>query len=849
MRPIVSLLSLALAAVPALAQDAGYLLPPPEVVEILDAAPAPTVDLSPDGQWALLIERPAMPSIEEVARPMERLAGMRIDPVARARYVTGYSSGLVLRKVGAPVDGSRDVRVPVKGKLSRVMWAPDSRHFAFTTVDGEAHNLFWTHVDDPTRQDQVADRLNTLFISPRFVAGGRGMLYAVTAPDHLGEPELAAMPLAPAVQETGGETTPTRTYQDLLESPRDVALFDHYATTYVVVDLYTHREEPLREAPGTNYAVDEAYGYRSYAVTDDGLWTGASLSPDMRWVLKTRLDKPYSYLLPSRSFPTVTEAELFWGHPEFAGRTDFSGPEWDVVLIEKKPLDQNIPIGGVRTGRRSIQWYQDAPATLVWVSALDGGDPDAEVPARDAWYAQDAPFTTAPRELFRTEHRAWGMSYTEQPGLVIAGEYDRDRRWTRSFLVDLDAEGGPAMGLVLEDRATSDAYGDPGDPLRVTDTHGVSRARIDAWASAEGTPHRFMYRSGSGASPEGVLPFLDRLDLDTGATERLWRCTPGTYETVTMLLDERSERMAGTLGFITRFETKTTPPNHRLRTFDGETSEVAADLTAFPDPTPAMRAVHKELVTYEREDGVPLSATLYLPADYEEGAELPLLVWAYPREYNDAGTAGQVTASDARFTRVAGLSHLVLLTQGYAILDGATMPIVGDPETMNDHFIEQIVTSAAAAIDYAVGRGVADRDKVVVGGHSYGAFMTANLLAHSDLFATGIARSGAYNRTLTPFGFQSERRTFWEAPEAYFAVSPFMHAHKIDEPLLMIHGMIDNNSGTFPMQSERLFQAIKGNGGTARLVMLPAESHGYRARESVLHAQAETIAWLKRFVK
>ena len=168
---------------------------------------------------------------------------------------------------------------------------------------------------------------------------------------------------------------------------------------------------------------------------------------------------------------------------------------------------------------------------------------------------------------------------------------------------------------------------------------------------------------------------------------------------------------------------------------------------------------------------------------------------------------------------------------------------------MHDTFLEQIVAAAQAAIDKAASMGVADPERVGVGGHSYGAFMTANLLAHCDLFGTGVARSGAYNRTLTPFGFQAERRPLWEAPEIYFKVSPFMHADKIDEPLLLIHGMMDNNSGTYPMQSERLYAAIKGNGGSARLVMLPAESHGYRARESVLHVLAEMIDWFDRHLK
>lgn len=246
---------------------------------------------------------------------------------------------------------------------------------------------------------------------------------------------------------------------------------------------------------------------------------------------------------------------------------------------------------------------------------------------------------------------------------------------------------------------------------------------------------------------------------------------------------------------------------------------------------------------------MPLSFTLYLPPNYKPGTALPTVVWAYPLEYNDADTAGQISGSTKRFTTITGMSHLFFLLRGYAILDNAAMPVIGTPETVNNTYIEQVVADAKAAIDKAVEIGVTDRDKVGVGGHSYGAFMTANLLAHSELFKAGIARSGAYNRTLTPFGFQSERRTFWEAQETYLRMSPFMSANKIKKPILLIHGEADNNTGTFPIQSERMFAAIRGNGGTVRLVMLPSESHGYQARESLEHTLFEMFSWFDRYVK
>ena len=416
--------------------------------------------------------------------------------------------------------------------------------------------------------------------------------------------------------------------------------------------------------------------------------------------------------------------------------------------------------------------------------------------------------------------------------MVLATEYDRDRRWVRALLHDLKRPSTTPRALM--DRSIRDRYGDPGRIVNELDETGHVVARQDG---------DWIYRTGSGASPHGNLPFVDRQNIKTLETERLWRCKEGTYESVVAVAASSDDSKPSV---ITNKQTPVTPPNYFLRDLNNDS---IARLTSFKDPTPQIRDIKKQLVKYERSDGVPLSATLYLPADYREGTRLPLLVWAYPREFNDAKTAGQVSGTPSQFIRMRSITHLTLLTQGYAIMDSATMPVIGDPETMNDTFLDQIVDAAQAAIDKAVDMGVADRNRVAVGGHSYGAFMTANLLAHCDLFKAGVARSGAYNRTLTPFGFQSERRPYWQAKNVYHSISPFMHADKINEPILLIHGENDNNSGTFPIQSKRMYQAIKGNGGTVRLCMLPFESHGYRARQSVLHTQAEMIEWLDKHIK
>ena len=349
--------------------------------------------------------------------------------------------------------------------------------------------------------------------------------------------------------------------------------------------------------------------------------------------------------------------------------------------------------------------------------------------------------------------------------------------------------------------------------------------------------------TGDGATREGEYPFLAAMDLTTGERERLWTSATGDYESIVGILDDDARRL------VTRRETRNDPPNLYVRNLDAQAPDA---LTQFPDPAPQLAGASRQLITYTRADGVQLSGTLYLPAGYDKDRDgpLPLVMWAYPAEFTDAAVAGQVVDTANRFVRPGGSSHLFLLTQGYAVLDDPSMPIVGvDGVEPNDTYIEQLSASAEAAVNAVVEMGVADRDRIAVGGHSYGAFMTANLLAHTDLFRTGIARSGAYNRTLTPFGFQAEQRTYWEAGDTYTEMSPFTYADQVNEPILLIHGEADDNSGTYPVQSERFYAALKGNGANVRYVVLPLEAHGYRARESVGHTLWEMTRWLDEYVK
>jgi len=773
-----------------LAQE-GYKKPPKEVLDILNAPVTPNASVSPARDNILLLTGLRYPPLADLAQPMLRLAGRRINPASNSPHRFQYSVAMTLKRVG---DGSEvKIDVPPGAKISDVEWSDDGKHFAFLNT---THNRVELWVGDAATgkiHNLKAITINSVLGNPMSWMPDNHTLLVQLVPTTRGAaPAEPLVPTEPNTQESSGRPGPVVTYEDLLKTPYDERLFEYYATSHLAL---------VDSADGTSRAIGEAAIFQS-----------VDASPDGQHLLVTRLHKPFSYLFPDSEFPKEIEV-------------------WDtkgklVYKVASLPLEDQVPIDGVITGPRSVRWRPDEPATLVWVKALDDGNPKKKVAHRDSVLMLKAPFNGQPTELFKTENRFSNMSWGER-GLVFISEYERDKRWTRTFM--LNAGKLDAAPKMIWSRNQQDRYNDPGSPVM---RRGGERMMLQDGDS--------IYLTGNGASPEGDRPFLDRFNLQTLKSERIFRSDANNYENVVALLSDDGSK------FITRRESPTEAPNYYVR---GANDATPRALTQFPDPTPQLRGIKKQLVTYKRADGVQCSFMLYLPPNYKEGTRLPTVVWAYPLEYNDANTAGQITGSTQRATSITGPSQLFFLLEGYAVLDNATMPVVGTPETVNNTYIEQIVMSAKAAIGKATEMGVTDPDRVGVGGHSYGAFMTVNLLAHSDLFRAGIARSGAYNRTLTPFGFQNERRTLWDAPELYLKVSPFMFANKINEPLLMTHGEADDNTGTFPIQSERMYQALKGSGATVRLVMLPHEAHGYAGRESIEDVLYEMINWFDKYVK
>lgn len=778
-----------------------YKQPPPDILAAADAPQTPLAIIAPARDRLLFVEYEPQVPIEILARPFHKLAGIRIDPGLNGRRRMVRFTGLELMNL----EDRKTFRIelPDHGTLGRMpFWAPDGSNIFFTLDTDEGIQL-WAIDPQAAQAERVGDfTLNDTLVPISFnfhqqpfawLPNGNLIARLVSRDGEVSEPLL--VPDGPRVDETSGKHSQMATYQDLLSTELDEELFEHFATSQL--------------------AIVEVKSGRTSAVGKHGLYADIDVSPSGTHLLVTELHRPFSFRVPYSYFTRTVDV---W---------DTSGEV--VSRIADLGVSDEVPRQGVPTGPRGVEWQQNRPSSAIWAEALDGGDPKAEVEHRDRVMRLDASKEEAAHHVLDIKHRIMGWNWLETENEGLYTEWDRDRRWRTTHYIDLTA---PEKSRPIIDISVNERYGDPGRP--------VSRVLPDGTRFVVQDGSR-IFLMGQGQTPERARPFLRRLDLLTLEVDELFRCDEGSYESFWDFASPKRERI------LTRRESPSEPPNYFLIDLDSGEREQLTDL---PDPHPDFTGVTKQIIRYTRADGVELSAMLYLPPGHEPAdGPLPVLIWAYPLDFSDPSTAGQVTGSDRNFTRLSGSSPLWLLMRGWAVLMDAKMPIIGDPETMNDTYIEQIVDSAKAAIDALAELGVADPKRVAVGGHSYGAFMTANLLAHTDLFAAGVARSGAYNRSLTPFGFQTERRSYWEAPAIYQRVSPYNYANQIQSPLLLIHGEEDNNTGTFPIQSERLFQAIQGNGGTARLVILPLESHGYLARESNLHVLAETIEWLERFVK
>ncbi len=781
--------------------DVSYQLPPQEILELADAPVAPVVQIDKKAENIVLLHRNRFSSIAELSETELRLAGLRINPVTNIGSRTYYYNNITLMKVGdreqKQVEG-----LPAEPRLANFSWSPDETKMAFTQTTQTGVELWILDIAKDSCSKIADAKLNANIGRPfAWFADGKSLLVKFLPDAKM--PLIVkseAIPTGPTVSVSDGKKAQNPTYQDLLKDKADEFNFEQLAmATLFKVNL--SGDKTLWKETAMVQQID--------------------FSPNGEYVLVTNIQKPFSYLVTLYRFPSKT---IIY---------DKNGKEIKVLL--ESPLVEVLPKGSnaVEKGMRSINWRNDKPATISYVEALDEGDPEKVAEFRDEVFMLDEPFTGKPVSVLKTINRYAGITWGNNEVAIARDRWIKTRN-TKTYLFNPSKPGVQAE--IIFDLNYNDNYNDPGSFVTAKNEFGENTLVINGDKT---------YLTGTGYSPEGIRPFFDEYSLKTKTPKRLWRADgKSNLEYISEVINAQQ----GVL--LTRVESQTDYPNYFIRNTIKRIAQ--QQITFFKNPFESIEGIHKEVITYKRADGVELSGTLYLPAGYDmqKKEKLPLVLWAYPREFKDASNAGQVTSSPHTFTMPSYGSPVFWVTRGYAILDNAAFPIVGEGDKEpNDTFIEQLVANAKAAIDAVDALGYIDRERVAVGGHSYGAFMTANLLTHSDLFAAGIARSGAYNRTLTPFGFQNEERSYWEAPEVYNTMSPFMNADNMKTPLLLIHGEADNNTGTYPLQSERYFNALKGMGAPTRLVLLPKESHGYSARESVLHVLWEQDQWLEKWVK
>lgn len=803
----------------------GYRLPPQAIRDIVDSPPVPALSFSPKRDKILFLKRRALPPLADLARPEEKLAGVRIDGKCNTRSRMSFYTGIGIHRLMD--DGTLGPETEIHGlpdgaKINFVTWSNDGERLAFSVrldeeTGGSSMLKVWV-------ADIETGKASPLFQSPdiylnavfeNFVWVDNSTLLVCTIPSSRGDPpKKPLVPSGPKIQSNEQKNLiQVRTYQDLLKDEYDEDLFDYYATSQLV----------LVSLDGTA----KSFG-------PPAVYTSLDPSPDQKYIMISSMHRPYSYTVPCGRFPQ--KVDLWTSDGKF------------VRQVCDLPLAEDIPIthSSVRKGMRSINWRADSPSTLYWVETQDGGDSKVEVSPRDIVYTEPAEPAAGEKSavLHKLDLRYGGISWCDDSLALVYESWYKTRR-TRTWVISPGSEN--VSPRILFDRSFEDVYSDPGSPMLRRSSSGTY---VIAKIRKENDDATYLLLNGSGATPQGNVPFLDLFDINTGSKERIWESDKEKYyETVVALLSDQREGdlSLNQLKILTSKESKTVNTQYYLQTWP---ERRVCQITHFPHPYPQLASLHKEMIRYERKDGVQLTATLYLPPGYDASKDgpLPCLIWSYPGEFKSKDAAGQVRGSPNEFAGIGPTSPLLWLARRFAILSGPTIPIIGEgDEEANDRYVEQLVGSAEAAVEEVVRRGVADPSKIAVGGHSYGAFMTANLLAHAPhLFSCGIARSGAYNRTLTPFGFQNEDRTLWEATSTYVEMSPFMSANKIKKPILLIHGEEDNNSGTLTMQSDRFYTALKGHGALCRLVILPYESHGYSSRESIMHVLWESDRWLQK---
>ncbi len=780
-------------------ENISYQKPSAEILKLADFQRPPSVVMNSKKDWIVFAYRDTYKTLDDLNQQEMKLAGLRVNPVTNISSTVTYLNNLKVRKI----NDKKEVQLaglPANPKIASLSFSPDEKKMAFTNTTAKGVELWVADLASAIAKKITSDNLNANLGTPFTWYRNSENLLVKLIPQN--RPALIDagkdLPTGPIVSVSDGQVSQNRTYQDLLKNPQDEQNFE----------TLTKSELHRVSVNGT-----------SQKLMDADIFTGMSFSPDGNYLMLSTIKKPFSYIVPLSRFPMVSSVY------------DASGNL--VKTVNEVPLNEIMPKGfsSVRTGKRSMTWRNDEPSTLVYAEALDGGDQAKQTEFRDEIFTWKAPFSDTPKSFFKTKQRYGGVDWTNSDYAIVSENW-YDTRNTKSFLVNLK----DGSSRTIEDRNYQDVYSDPGRFNTTKNEYGRTVVDVENGKA---------YLIGNGFTKEGQKPFVDEMNFASLSKKRIYTSSlKNSKEDIVDILDKKKGEI------LVIQESPAVFPNYLKRNMK---SGKGTEVTSFENPFSSLGNVYKEVITYERNDGVQLTGTLYLPANYDrknKKEKLPLLIWAYPAEYKDKNTAGQNTKNPNEFTYPYYGSFVYWVTKGYAVLDDAAFPIIGEGKTEpNDSFVPQLVANGKAAIDALDKLGYIDRNRVAVGGHSYGAFMTANLLTHSNDYACGIARSGAYNRTLTPFGFQSEQRNYWDNPNLYNTMSPFMNAHKMKKPMLLIHGDADNNPGTFTLQTERYFQALKNLGAPVRMVLLPKESHGYAAKESILHVLWEQDQFLEKCLK
>ena len=780
-------------------ENITYQKPSAEILQLADFQRPPSVLMNSKKDWMVFAYRDTYKTLDDLNQQEMKLAGLRVNPVTNISSTVTYLNNQKVRKT----NDKKEVQIkglPSNPRISNMSFSPDEKKLAFTHTTAKGVELWVADLASASARKITSDNLNANLGTPFTWYRDSENLLVKLIPQN--RPALIDaskdLPTGPIVSVSDGQVSQNRTYQDLLKNPQDEQNF-----------------ETLTRSELHRFSVSGS----SQKLMDADIYAGLSFSPDGQYLMTTTIQKPFSYIVPLNRFPMVSKVY------------DLSGTL--VKTVNDVPHNEIMPKGfsSVRTGKRSMTWRDDQPATLVFAEALDGGDQAKQAEFRDEVFTWKAPFSESPKSFFKTKQRYGGVDWTNADFAIVSENW-YDTRNTKSFLVNLK----DGSSRTIEDRNYQDVYSDPGRFNTTKNQFG--RTVIDV-------ENGKAFLIGNGFTKEGQKPFVDEMNFANLTKKRVYTSSlQNSKEDIVDILDKKKSEI------LVIQESPANYPNYLKRNMK---SGKATEITSFANPFSSLGNVYKEVITYQRNDGVQLTGTLYLPANYDRKSKkekLPLLIWAYPAEYKDKNTAGQNTKNPNDFTYPYYGSFVYWVTKGYAVLDDAAFPIIGEGKTEpNDTFVPQLVANGKAAIDALDKLGYIDRNRVAVGGHSYGAFMTANLLTHSNDYACGIARSGAYNRTLTPFGFQSEQRNYWDNPNLYNTMSPFMNAHKMKKPMLLIHGDADNNPGTFTLQTERYFQALKNLGAPVRMVLLPKESHGYVAKESIMHVLWEQDQFLEKCLK